>query len=410
MKNSLRISRIAYVISRYPCVSHTFITREIKELRQQQLQVQTYSVNNPQGPFSHDSDEAQDLKTVVILKQQLLVRLFLSILRLNFQLFKMFRRGLHYIHSGPGSLWQKLGHCVEAVILADSLQRRHIEHIHVHFVNNAASIAELASLITNLPWSISVHGPDSMEDVTRYDFAHKMKSASSIRAISHYCRQQILRHGGIEVDSKIKIVRCGVELPEVSQKSKAENVLSGLTVGRCVSAKGHDFLLLALAKCKNQGLKFTWTFIGDGPERVRFEKLSAELGLSDRVRFKGSQNRTQVQAALLESDLFVLASLAEGLPVSLMEAMAQYLPVISTRTNGIPELIQHQVNGLLCYPADVDSLSHAITRLIQEPMLRSLLSLNSRETIKERYNIKLNGLHMAYFFNPIISDEKRKVA
>jgi glycosyltransferase involved in cell wall biosynthesis len=114
--------------------------------------------------------------------------------------------------------------------------------------------------------------------------------------------------------------------------------------------------------------------VGDGPDRSRIEQAIGRLNLGQHVHLTGSLNQAAVRAHFARADIFVLASLAEGIPVVLMEAMSSGVPCVSTPVNGIPELIEHGRTGLLATPGDVPSLTTQLRRLIQEPEWRRSLA------------------------------------
>ena len=198
---------------------------------------------------------------------------------------------------------------------------------------------------------------------------------------------------------RIDVFRMGVDVfsirPRVvAQRGHSEFVL--LSTGRLVEKKGHEFVIRALARQTAVGgvPQVRLMIAGDGPLRTELEALAVDLGVGERVAFLGSVVRDEVWRRLLDADAFVLASVTaangdmEGLPVSLMEAMAAGVPVISTRHSGIPELIEDGVSGLLAGERDVDGLAECIARLIREPGLGERLALKGRAVVEEGFDLK----------------------
>jgi glycosyltransferase involved in cell wall biosynthesis len=130
--------------------------------------------------------------------------------------------------------------------------------------------------------------------------------------------------------------------------------------------------------------------VGDGPDRGRVEAEIAKLHLQEHVRLTGSLTQEGVRAELARSDAFVLPSLAEGIPVVLMEAMASYVPCISTPVNGIPELIEHGHTGLLATPGDVDSLVTQLTLLCTDAGLRQRMALAAYAKVTRQFDLFSN--------------------
>lgn len=165
--------------------------------------------------------------------------------------------------------------------------------------------------------------------------------------------------------------------PTPPQRSRAEvraelgltDEVTGIVVARIDHLKGHDTLLQALAALRVFGTAPVLLIVGDGAERAARETLARELRLSEtQVRFLGF--RSDVADLLAASDFFVLPSLTEGLPLSVLEAMAQRLPVVASAVGGIPELVTDGQEGLLVPPSDVDALTNALGRVTSDAALR----------------------------------------
>jgi glycosyltransferase involved in cell wall biosynthesis len=126
---------------------------------------------------------------------------------------------------------------------------------------------------------------------------------------------------------------------------------------------------------------------GDGPDRAALERRVRELDLASRVTFLGYRSQAGVRDLLGQADVFVLASLAEGAPVVLMEAMAAGVPVVATRVAGIPELVEDGADGLLVPPGDAAALAAAVGRLIDDPALRASFARRGREKVERDFNV-----------------------
>lgn len=128
--------------------------------------------------------------------------------------------------------------------------------------------------------------------------------------------------------------------------------------------KGVPYLLKALAQLKEQHSDWHLDIVGDGPARVGYEDLVADLGLTDKVTFHGLKSKREVAEFMRKADIFVLSSLLENLPCVLIEAQATGLPIIATHVGGIPEIVDEET-GILVPPGDADSLAKAIALLLQ---------------------------------------------
>ena len=161
-------------------------------------------------------------------------------------------------------------------------------------------------------------------------------------------------------------------------------------VGRLVPAKGPLLLLHALEQVRSQGIAVSLTFVGDGPERRELEDFVREHRLTDAVTMTGALNHEQTLERVANADIFVLASFAEGVPVALMEAMALGVPCISTFIAGIPELIDHECDGILVPAGSVEELTNAILRLAADPELRRRLAEAARGHVLRDYHLPDN--------------------
>jgi colanic acid/amylovoran biosynthesis glycosyltransferase len=169
-------------------------------------------------------------------------------------------------------------------------------------------------------------------------------------------------------------------------------------VGRLTPAKGQLLLVQACAVLVAEGLDFELTIVGDGPDRARLEAATLAGHLGGRLHFTGALNQTEVQAALSQADAFVLPSLAEGIPVVLMEAMASGVPCISCPVNGIPELIEHDRTGLLATPGDVAALATQLRRMIEQPDLRARLAQAGRAQVEQAFDLQRNVAQLSRIF------------
>ena len=146
-----------------------------------------------------------------------------------------------------------------------------------------------------------------------------------------------------------------------------------LSVGRLVPLKGLADLAAALGRLHKEGFDFRWVIVGDGPQRQALEARVAELGFADRVEFTGWLRplSEELFRTYRQADVLCLPSYAEGLPLVLIEAMANSVPVVASRVNGVPELVRHEETGLLIDPGDVEGLAASIKRLLTDEALRA---------------------------------------
>ena len=397
--------RVAYLISKYPAVSHTFILREVLALRARQIGVEVASINA--GPASDrlTADEAAEAGRTFYIKAQgaggALQSIAWLLLRRPAAVLSGLRVALGLGAPDPARVLLCLFYLVESAILARWMQQRSLTHLHVHFASQAASVALLASYLSPITFSCTVHGPDEFYDVPGSFLAKKVARAQFIACISFFARSQMMKVSDGSDWHKFDIARLGVDTSHFVPGSFRETpqCFEILCVGRLVGAKGQRILIEAVHCLVSAERSVHLTLVGGGPDRAHLEELVRDLELSGHVTFAGAINQDHIQAYYHAADIFALASFAEGIPVVLMEAMAMQIPCVATNINGIPELIHDGADGLLVSPSDIDGLAAAIDRLIQDATLRKDLGAAGRERIIEAYELARSSDHLAGIFS-----------
>ncbi|RBO53186.1 colanic acid biosynthesis glycosyltransferase WcaL [Rhodovulum sp. BSW8] len=409
--------RIAYLTGEYPAVSHTFILREIEALRGHGLEVITASIRRT-GPEHHrgPAEKAAAASTFYVLdaarRPGPLARALLMALRRPGVFSRVLRLAWQARRPGlRGALYQ-LFYLAEALILAGHLRRAGATHLHNHFAQASATVAMLAAELAGLPFSFTLHGPADFLDPVGWRLDEKIRRARFVACISHFCRSQAMIHARPADWPKLAIVHCGVE-PDRYRRDPAPATgpvpaRELLFVGRLAAVKGVPLLLEAMARLRAEHPGARLTLIGDGPERARIEAEAARLGLGDRVVFAGYRSQDEVAGALARSDLFVLPSFAEGVPVVLMEAMAAGLPVIATRIAGIPELVEDGVSGRVVDPGSAAALTAAIGAVLADPGGAARMGAAGRDRVRAGFDVRAEALRLATLFRdgPAAEDDR----
>jgi glycosyltransferase involved in cell wall biosynthesis len=151
-------------------------------------------------------------------------------------------------------------------------------------------------------------------------------------------------------------------------------------------AKGHEILLDAARRLAGKGHEFSLWLVGDGDLRESIETQVQAMGLSGYVQILGFRN--DIAEILADSDIFVLASHWEGLPGSIMEAMASGLPVVATHVGGIPELVLEGSTGFLVPPSDPPALASALDELLRSPKVRKFMGDSGRQRILREFSLE----------------------
>jgi len=398
--------RIGYLVSEFPAVSHAFISREIEALRAHGFEIVAASIRRPGNPEALAPHDRQEMEQTAYLKPGLAVNGPAALARLAFQrpagVVRMVRAALRLNRKGPRNLGKVAAYLLEAARLAAWARAQRVTHVHVHFGNPAAFVALLAAEAGVLTYSLSIHGPDDFYELSENVLDAKCRGAVFVRAISHFCRSQILRLLPLAEWGKVSIVHCGISAQEFAPEPAAEapdGAFRLLCTGRLCVNKAQAVLIDAVCALRVQGIPAVLCLVGDGPERAALERQAREAKAAGAVTFVGAVGRDQVRAYIRTCDAFVLPSFAEGVPVALMEAMAMERPVVSTRIAGIPELIEHGVSGLLVAPGDSEGLADALAQLYRDPALRGALARAGRSAVVAEFDLTRSGAQMAALFS-----------
>jgi colanic acid/amylovoran biosynthesis glycosyltransferase len=385
--------RIAYLVSEYPAASHTFIRREVEELRARGIDVQTFSVRRPPAREQKSERDRKAAESTFYLLPAKPIRLAFShawaVINHPTSYCRVLILALR--HRAPGMralIWAFL-HFGESIMLARELSRARIDHVHNHFANAGANIGLIATRFLNLPWSFTLHGVSETDYPAGLLLAAKIEAARFVACVSYFGRAQAMRAASPEQWHKLFIARCG--LPSSAFASRRIEAADGpprlVCVGRLSPEKGQLGLLEALAIMFHRNIAVQLIMVGDGPERGRIERRIQELGLAEHVVLKGQLSEEDTLLEITRAQVLVLPSFMEGLPVVLMEAMAIGVPVVATRVAGIPELVADEEQGLLFRPGDWVDLAEKISRVLLDTPLRTRLRAAAREKVESEFAI-----------------------
>lgn len=405
-------AHLGYLISRYPSISHTFILREVVELRRLGFHIDVASINAPDRKTSDltAEEQAEAASTFYVKPAGAAGALRAHIESLLRNPVAYFRGLLFAAGLGGSDLRRIAMNClyfIEAVMVGQWMKSLDLKHVHVHFATPAATVGLIVAKTFPFTFSITVHGPDEFYDVSGYLLSEKFVAANFVCAIGMFARSQIMKLCDSSLWGKIALTPLGVD-PSVFQPCASPHdgkVFEVICVGRLVPAKGQHVLLAAIAQLRSKGRNVLLRLVGDGPDRKALEASACRLSIKDSVIFEGAVNQDHIRDLYATADIFALASFAEGIPVVLMEAMAMEIPCISTSITGIPELIRDSIDGLLVAPSDVDAFSSAIARLMDDGELRNRLGTAGRRRVIEKFNLSHNIVRLGEVFDAYLSKE-----
>ena len=382
--------KIAYFTNTYPRATDTFIRLEVLGLRQRGFEVNTYSVRKSGDEHDIDDEvinEKKNTSYILPVTAKEIIYVLLKLVLKPVRLFKALVITFSTLRPGLKGFILQMAYFLEAMVLADRLQRDGIEHIHNHLGDNSGTVTLIASKLSNIPYSISIHGPHIFFDGMYWSLNEKTKHSKFIACIGYFCRSQMMLYTAPENWGKFEIIRCGVDLEKYTLRTNEAYSGTILFVGRLSEEKGVNVLIDSLALLKSQHIKFKLTILGDGPSRENLEQQINRLQLNDSVELLGYVDQVTIREHLSMTDIFILPSFAEGIPVSLMEAMATGVPVITTHVGGISELVIDQQTGLLCYPSDPIGLANAIKTYISDASFKQEVISRSRMHVETAFNV-----------------------
>ena len=294
----------------------------------------------------------------------------------------------------------------KALYVSKLLKRDSVSHIHAHWASTTATMAFIISKVTGIPWSFTAHRWDIKENNL---LKEKCKTASFVRAISDEGRKEIIKIVKDEsLTDKISVIHMGVILPEYKINYKRESdIFIFICPANFVPVKGHRYLLEACKILLDKRIKFRCLLAGDGPlerelkEFVKNNNLNYYVEFLDRLsneRLLELYEKGIVDAVVLPS-IITQDGEKEGIPVALMEAMSYAIPVISTDTGGISELIGNE-NGIMIREKDQEAIAKAVERLIKDKKFYYFTSQNGRRKIEKEFNMSLISKELlGIFFN-----------
>lgn len=374
--------KIAYFLNFYPTASHTVAENEILALKALGHEIFVFTVWGRQADNSGVPIELRD--RLFRIERKLSVSLFVAIaehiIRLPVKSARFILKARKYI--GVKFSLISLG-------TARALQGLGIERIHAHFASTNAIRGMVLADFLKVPFSCTGHG----SDILLYplpSLAEIIERSEPFVTISHYNKSHLCKVYG-PVAQKAKVIRCGVDLsrfrPHEGGDGQTPNILS-VTWFR--KAKGVEYLIEAIGILSGKKMDLRCILVGGGYLKEEIESLVREKGLNACLEVKGPLPHEEVIALYQCADVFVLPSLSEGIPISLMEAMAMKLPVVATRITGIPELVTDGENGFLVEPRDPVAIADKVKRLLTDPDLRKRMGNKAREKVGRDFSLNRN--------------------
>ncbi|HEV3154839.1 MAG TPA: glycosyltransferase family 4 protein [Candidatus Baltobacteraceae bacterium] len=287
----------------------------------------------------------------------------------------------------------------KALAVTRFVRQTGFDHVHAYWLSTPSTVAYVVSQLTGVKWSATGHRWDIVDTNIRSGNGPApgfVRSAQFIRTISERGRQLVLRAFGSAERPEVRVIHLGVETPTIACGSgvSEENALRIACIATLTPVKGHATLLKALRELKELGTAVRCTLIGNGPLRPTIEHAIDKHGLGKMVEIVPQMPHSDLMKKIYggDFDAVVLTSVdtgsheCEGIPVSLIEAMAAGLPVIATRSGSVPELVDSS-SGILVDVDDAHGVAAAIAALARDRDLRRLLSVGARKKVDSSFCI-----------------------
>lgn len=384
--------RIAYLVNQYPKTSHSFVRREIHALERLGWSVQRYSIRKVREPLVEQVDREERERTLVLLDLPLatLVLAVLSAALLRPHRFAAAGwLALGMLAKTSGRRLRPLGWWLVACVLLREVRRAGIERVHAHFGTNSAAVAMLCEALGGPPYSFTAHGTESFDAPPAISLPLKIHRARFVATVSEYGRSQLMRWCPRNEWPKLHVVRCGLAADyagaPVDRPPSAKRLAC---VARLSPEKGLFVLVEALARLAAEGQEFELALVGDGPLRADLEAFAEQRGVAQHIRFVGWGDSALVQREIRSARALVTPSLAEGLPVVIMEAFALHRPVIASEVGGIGELVETGETGWLVAPGSAEALLPALRAcLAASPDELAALAARGAERVRQLHNV-----------------------
>jgi glycosyltransferase involved in cell wall biosynthesis len=390
-------ARLAYVLSRFPLLSETFILREMSELvrRGHQLDIVPLVVERPRTVHPEAAALEQRVRSLGLGASRTAASIARTVRLRPWHATRVALEALALNRASRRFLARAMVVAPKALAAGSVLQRSGTTHVHAHYGTHSALLAWMVHRLTGLPYSVTVHGHDLTVDRTM--LARKLSDASFVIAPSHYHRRCVEAAAGDAVAAKTHVVHCGIELdryrPAPATRDRAA-ALEILSIGSLQPYKGFRHLVDALRLLRERGLVFRCRIIGAGPTETELRRRIAAADLDGTVELLGARTQQQVAELLSTAHCYVQPSIVtssgktEGLPVALMEALACELPVVASDVGGVSELVRPGRTGVLVPAADASALAASIESVAEDWDAAKIEARAGRALIEREFDLR----------------------
>ena len=390
--------RVGYVLKRYPRYSETFIVNEILAHEAAGLEIEIFSLHPPND--SHFQDAIARVRAPV----NYLMAEGLKALDFWTALDEASKVLPDLWNAHEAARGEEIHNVYQAVLLAREVHLKGIHHLHAHFATSATTVARLAAFFAGVPYTFTAHAKDIFyESVQPNDLRRKLSDAVAVITVSDY-NLEYLRNTYGSAAMRLQRVYNGLDFEQFSYDPPHDRPPRIISVGRLIEKKGFADLIEACAILTSRSCHFNCYIIGTGPLEADLRAQIERMGLQATVSLLGPRPQSEVIKHVQSAAVFAAPCVIgtdgnrDGLPTTLLEAMALGTPCVSTDVTGIPEVLHDEETGLLVPQHDPDALATAIERLLVDSILRVQLATRARRLIEAEFDIHRNSAYLRAIF------------
>jgi len=397
-RNAASGSAVAYLVMRFPLITETFVLRELGAVAERvEFPIELLALR----PGHRRSIHPAAASWLAVVQIGSIARGVRELLRLVITrphiVGRVIRTLLLDYGRDPRALVRSLAVLVLTASFVPVIRRRGIAHLHAHFASEPAEAAWILAAFTGVTYSITAHAYDLFMDTRGLD--RRTGGAQFVACISEY-NQRFLQARNPALECPL--VHCGVPTREMQRPPHAPNPESTrvVMVSSFQPKKGHAVLIEALRR--SPALQQTrLDLVGTGPLQSKISGLVNSAGLKDRVNFLDDQPEDAVRRIVAGSDVLVQPSVVapdgdmDGIPNTLIEAMALGIPVVTTSLSGIPELVIDGVTGVVVSPDDPDELAAGLRKVIEDPEAARRRAVAGLAKVGAEFDIACSAAAMA---------------
>ena len=393
--------RIGYVLKRFPRYSETFVVTEVLAHEAAGWDVEIFSLRPPNDTHFQDLLARVRAPVRYLPSEGTRPADFWDAIQEARRLMPGCWNALDAARGEPA------GEVHQALVLAAEVRRRGIEHLHAHFATSAATVARLASRMAGVPFTFTAHAKDIYHEAVRpEDLRRKLTEAAAVVTVSDF-NLAYLRETYGPAAAGVRRVYNGLDLDRFTYRDPRSRAARVVSVGRLVEKKGFDVLIEATGLLAERGTSLAVDIVGAGELEEPLARQVLSRGLAGRVRLLGPRPQAEIVRMVADAAAFAAPCVVgrdgnrDGLPTTLLEAMALGTPCVSTDVTGIPEILRDGETGLVVAQNDPAALAAALERLVGDEELRVALARRARRRIEEDFDSGANAARMRQLLSEV---------